>query len=110
MRGSRIGASLWMHTAKRLVSAQRVSTRPTHADAPVPQQITANGDDGTHHTCTHGLKALRRMGFLPWPESVTGITAGRARLGMAWPGKAGQQSLSPLFGPPRAGFFFGDPP
>ena len=54
-------------TVKRPVSAQRVPTCPTHADAPVPQQITAIGDDGTHHTVTHGLKALRRMGFLPWP-------------------------------------------
>ncbi len=59
--------SAGLKTVKRPVSAQRVSTRPTHADAPVPQQITAIGDDGTHHTCTHGLKALRRMGFLPWP-------------------------------------------
>lgn len=36
-------------TAKRPVSAQRDHTGPTHADAPVPQQIAAIGDDGTHH-------------------------------------------------------------
>ena len=87
-------------TVKRPVSAQRVPTCPTHADAPVPQQITAIGDDGAHHTCTHGLKALRRMGFLPWPverkpatrQAWRGIARrGRARQagrGTAWPGRA----------------------
>ena len=50
-------------TAKRLVSAQRVPTCPTHADAPVPQQITAIGDDGTPRPTSDRTQARKRWAF-----------------------------------------------
>jgi hypothetical protein len=83
-----------MPPARFLVSVDGLGNMPSNRRADprqsgktLPDRLLCAVICGDIHTRSDS--SAQAMGFFPMPESVTGNTAGRARQGAAWLGKAG---------------------